>query len=211
MRRRPSWAHGDCVPAQALARAVVDITSELRQRGNSIAVRWTPAYLGVKGNEHADATTKRAAGGEEDRANTEYLGEASLAHLTRKTTEARSRATREWIRDHACRERRYRPPPRGKLPKGSEQLGKARKELAGRFYQLLSGHAATAVRPRRWGQVPSDKCWWCGSGERQTRHHLFIRCRRWTPEIKRMWQKDERDCEWESPRASSARLLFRDE
>ena len=60
-------------------------------------------------------------------------------------------------------------------------------ELAGRFYELLSGHAATAVHLRRVGQAPSDKCWWCGSGERQSFHHLFIKCRRWTPEIKRMW------------------------
>ena len=90
-------------------------------------------------------------------------------------------------------------------------LGKVRKELAGRFYQLLSGHATTAVHFRRVGQVPRDRCWWCGSGERQTHHHLLIRCRRWTPEIKRMWQRVERGCEWEPPRPPSVRLLFRDE
>ena len=71
----------------------------------------------------------RRGGG--DRADPEYLGEASLLHLTRKTTEARSKATREWIRDHVRRERRYRPPPRGKLRK---VLGRVQKEFAGRFY-----------------------------------------------------------------------------
>ena len=71
-----------------------------------------------------DATAKRAAEGE-DRADPEYLGEASLSHLTRKTTEARSKATKEWIRDHVRRERRYRPPPRGKLHR---RLSKVRKE-----------------------------------------------------------------------------------
>ena len=147
--------HDDCGPAQALARAVVDMAYELRQRGNSITVRRDPAHLSEESNKHADATAKRAAGGEEDRASPEYLGEASLSHLTRKTTEARSRATREWIRDHVRRERRYRPPPRGKLRKG---LGKVRRELAGRFYQLLPGHAAAAVHIRRVGQVPSNKC-----------------------------------------------------
>ena len=84
------------------------------------------------------------------------------------------------------------------------------KELAGRFYQLLSGHAATAPHLLRIGQAPNDRCWWCSSGERQTRHRLFIRRRRWTPEVRRLWQRVEEDCEWESPRAPSARLLFRD-
>ena len=98
--------------------------------------------MGVEGNEHADAMAKRAAEGEEDMAAPEYLREASLSHLTRKTTEARSEATGEWIRSHAKEERRYRPPPRGRLRK---VLGKVRKELASRCYQLLSCHAATAV------------------------------------------------------------------
>ena len=47
----------------------------------------------------------------------------------------------------------------GRLRRG---LGKVRKDLAGRFYQLLSGHAATAPHLMRVGQAPSDKCWWCG-------------------------------------------------
>ena len=159
------------------------MTHDLRRRGSSITVQWTPAHLGGRGGEHADAVVKRAAGGEEDRVDPECLGEASLSHLTRKTAEARSKTTREWVRDDVRKERRYRPLPRGKLRKG---LGKVRKELAGRFCQLLSGHAATAVHLRRVGQAPNDKCWWCDSGERQLRHHPFIRCRRWTPEFRRL-------------------------
>ena len=127
----------------------------------------------------------------------------NISHLTRKAIKARSSATRERIRSHVRRERRYRPPPGGELRK---RLGRARKELAGRFYQLLSGHTATAVHLRRVGQVPSDRCWWCGSGEVQSRHHLFTRCRRWTPEIKRLWESVEKDCEWECPRALSLPL-----
>lgn len=78
---------------------------------------------------------------------------------------------------------RYRPPPGGGLCKG---LGKVRGKLAGRFYQLLEGHAATAVHLRQIGQAPNDKCWWYASGERQSSHHLLIRCRRWMPEIRRL-------------------------
>ena len=47
-------------------------------------------------------------------------------------------------------------------------LSKVRKELAGRFYQLLSGHAAMEERLARIGQVPNDKCWWCGRQRRET-------------------------------------------
>ena len=59
-----------------------------------------------------------------------------------KTTETRSQATSSWIRDHVKRRRRYRPG--GELRRG---LARVRKELSGRFYQLLSSHAAT--RPRQ--------------------------------------------------------------
>ena len=47
--------HTGCGPAQALARAAADFSYELRSRGNSVTVRWTPTRQGVKGNEHADA------------------------------------------------------------------------------------------------------------------------------------------------------------
>ena len=70
-----------------------------------------------------------------------------------------------------------------------KELGKCPKELAERFYQLASGHVAVAEHLMSVGQADSDICFWCGSGERPTRHHLFIKCRGWTPEIKRLWQK----------------------
>ena len=123
-----------------------------------------------------------AAEWEGERAGRDYLQEASLSHFIRKTTETHSEATSAWTRDHMGRKHRYRPPG-GEDPKG---LAKVRKELAGRFYQLLSGHAATAEHLMRIGQALNDKCWWCGSGERQTRFHLFGRCQRWGPEIE-MW------------------------
>ena len=44
-------------------------------------------------------------------------------------------------------------------------LGRVRKELVGRFYQLLLGHAAMGEHLMRVGQALGDNCWWCGSGE----------------------------------------------
>ena len=90
-----------------------------------------------------------------------------------------------------------------------KELGKARKELASRFYQLLSGHAATAEHLRRVGQASCDRCFWCGSGAVQTRHHLFIVCRRWGPEIRELWQKVRLETGWGG--APSIRRLFADE
>ena len=88
-------------------------------------------------------------------------------------------------------------------------LARTRKELVNRFYQLLSGHVAVADHLLRVGQATEDRCWWCGSGERRTRFHLFVKCRRWEPEIKRMWQRIRLDCGWGG--APSIRRLFGDE
>ena len=123
--------HDRTGPAQALARAAIETVSSLTDRDSTITLRWTPAHRGVEGNEQADETARRAAEGNEGRAEPSYLLEASLAHLSRKTTETRANATEEWIRGNSGRKRRYRPPRGGKM---SKALARARKELAGRFY-----------------------------------------------------------------------------
>ena len=107
-------------------------------------------YIG--GGGQVDGVARRAAEGDGERAEPEYLREASLPHLMRKTAEERSEATREWMRSHVGRRHRYDLLGR----KAPERAGKTRKELAGRFYQLLSGHAATAEHLRRVGQPRTD-------------------------------------------------------
>ena len=176
----------------------------ITSRDNTVTLRWTPAHAGVEGSHQADEMAKRAAEGGEERAQPPYLLEASLAHLTRKTTETRSTATARWVRDHTGRRRRYRPPKGGKMRKA---LNRTREEMAGRFYQLLSGHAAVAEHLVRIGQAPGDACWFCGTGERQTRFRLFVKCRRWEPEIRKLWQKARLDSGWGG--APSVRRLFR--
>ena len=102
--------HTDCGPAQALASAVVDFSYEIRGRGNDITVRWTPAHRGVDENKQADARARRAAEKRKGQADPAYLREASLAYITRVSTERRSISTGQWIRDHVKRRHRYRPP-----------------------------------------------------------------------------------------------------
>ena len=94
--------------------------------------------------------------------------------MARRVTEAKAAGVSKWIVDHVNRRRRYCP-PRG--PKLRKELRHECKALAGRYYQFLSGHAATGdCLCRRMHKLPPDRCWWCGQDERQTRHHLFVNC-----------------------------------
>ena len=93
-----------------------------------------------------------------------------------------------------------------------EELRHERKALAGRYYQLLSGHAATGdYLCRKVRKLPSDRCWWCGQDERQTRHHLFVNCEAWKPQIQELWKEVGKRCGWKHPRAPRVALLFNDE
>ena len=103
------------------------------------SVRWTPAYAGVEGNEHADITTKRAAEGREGRADPEHLGEASLSSCGEN--DGGLIEGDEGVDPRPRQERASIPIPLG--GKLCKELGKVRKELASRFYQLLSGYAVT--------------------------------------------------------------------
>ena len=84
-----------------------------------------------------------------------------------------------------------------------------RKSLDSRRYQLLSGHAAIgAYLHDRIKRTDTGECWWCDSGEPQSRHHLFTRCRAWPPQARRMWRDIGKVCGWRHPRAPSVRLLW---
>ena len=126
--------------------------------------------------------------------------------MTRVATEARSKVTTEWITAHVRPERRYRHPPGRSLRRPPHR--RARKTLAGRFYQLLSGHAATGTHRKRFGRADTDESWWCMSGEPQSRHHLFTRRPSWTEQRRRLWKDVGEACEWENPRTPSVRLMW---
>ena len=95
----------------------------------------------------------------------EYSWEASLSHLSRVATEAREGASGQWISDHVRPERCYSP-PRGSVLR-MKQLRRARKPLASRYNQLLSGHAAIGpfLHERISGpqRAESNECW-CSCG-----------------------------------------------
>ena len=145
--------------------AAIEVGTRITARDNSVTIRWVPAHSGAEGNEVADDYAKSAATGSSpvEAIPEGYAGETSLSHMTKVATEARSKETAEWIRAHAQPERRYRPPPGRGLK--SPQLRRARKILAGQYYQLLLGHAATGTYRRRFGRSDTDECWWCTSGE----------------------------------------------
>ena len=132
--------------------------------------------------------------------------ETPLAHMTRVATGARSKRTKEWIEAHVRPERRYRPPSGRGVRR--PQLRRMRKTLAGRYYQLLSSHAETGTHRFLFSRTDTPQCWWCASGEPQSRHHLFFRCPAWRLQTRRLWKDAGEACRWERPRAPSVRHLW---
>lgn len=83
-------------PGQALAMAIITTGEQLRTRGCSATIRWTPARKGIEGNEVANNLAKAAAVSTIYATDRKYLRETGFAHLSRKTTEKRSEATKDW-------------------------------------------------------------------------------------------------------------------
>ena len=166
-------------PGQRFGIAAIEVETRLAAAGNRVTVRWVPAHAGAEGNEVVDRYAKDAATGRvpKEELPEGYAGETSLAHMTRVTTEARSKTTTDWITAHVRPGRRYRPPP-GKGVRRTQLRG-VRKTLAGRYYQLLSGHAEMGTHRFRFDRTDTPECWWCTSGEPQSKHHLFTRCPTW--------------------------------
>ena len=172
--------------------------TRVRQKGAGISIHWIPGHAGVVGNEIADQWAGDAAARElrnRDRSRTGITRSgphASAVSGAFLKTMLRQRAVRGW-RDSIIRggtgRRPYRIPGEGEVPRIDKALGRARKELAARFFQLASGHAMIApFLKEKFGWVSSDQCWWCSCG-RQTREHLFKECRAWKEEIRELWKK----------------------
>ena len=109
----------------------------------------------------------------------------------------------------------WKPPEKVPTPPGRglrrRLLRKTPKSVAGCYYQLLSGHAAIGPYLRdKIDRATDDKCWWCGGGKQQTRHHLFTECRACLPQIRKLWKEIGKAHGWEHPRAPSGKWLWRE-
>lgn len=124
--------------------AAMEVCGWVLARDSDVTIRWVPAHRKAAGNEKADefakAAARRAAPCSDDGVSDALLKEASLSHMSRSATEARPRASTEWICSHVRPGRRYGPPPGRGLR--CQHLHSTKKKLAGRYYQFFSGHAA---------------------------------------------------------------------
>ena len=170
----------------------------IRQRGASISIHWVPGHAGIAGNEIADQWAGDAATRELGYRARALPGIAQPSPMDSTVSRSfmkamfRRRAVDSWREDiiRGGKGRRpYRIPGEGMVPRIPATLGRARNNLASRFFQLASGHAMIAPFLRdKFKWVDSDQCWWCSSG-RQSREHLFKECRAWKKEIRELWKK----------------------
>src|SRR3977135_3008514 len=132
--------------------------------------------------------------------------------MRRRTTEARTTHTAEWIGERTRQRRAYIPQP-GRGMRAA--LRGERKALASRYYQLLTGHAITApYMCEKLKKIESSQSWWCDSGARQTRHHLFCECRAFRPQIVKLWKAVGEALgwkRWRRKRMNIADLFYREE
>ena len=134
---------------------------------------------------------------------------SSLSYMTSAASETKSLTATQRIVSHVSPGRNYRT-SRGKGVK-RKQLRRARKSVASRYYQLMSGQAAIGpYLKEKIRKTDDDRCWWCGGGKKQTRHRLFTECRAWLPQIRRLWKDIGKACGWKHPRAPSVKLRWKE-
>jgi hypothetical protein len=140
-----------------------------------------------------------------------------LAHINRHASETQSRITKEWIQDRLKRSRSYTPKTKWGI---RAALKKIPKRKAAVFIQLASGHALIGTHLVRIKKTESNACWWCDSGRKQSRAHLFGGCRAWKREcltlktgVERIKGKKRKRGQRRSERGAQLKVvdLFKDE
>ena len=136
--------------------AAAEVCSRILARDNDVTIQWVPAHSEATSNEVGEYARSAATGDATviERIPEGYIKETSLPHMTRVATEAGFCEAAEWISGHAM----VQAPLGTRLPPAPTQ----KKALASRYYQLLSGYAATGTQRL---MTDSSKCWRCASGE----------------------------------------------
>jgi hypothetical protein len=83
----------------------------------------------------------------------------------------------------------YKPKKKWGIRKALQKIPKRRAAV---FLQLASGHALIGTHLARIKKKEEDTCWWCNSGRKQTRGHLFGGCKAWKREVLALKKKIER-------------------
>jgi ribonuclease HI len=182
-------------PGQCIGRWISREAQELRRQEVSVEFRWLPSHIGIPGNEAADAAAKHATTHRCDNSHRCARREChdvpwtSLAHVNRQATEAQSRLTKEWIRKQLAASRSYKTKAKWGIREALKTIPKRRAAV---FLQLASGHALIGTHLSRIKKKEVDTCWWCRSGRKQTRGHLFGGCKAWKRELLALRKKIEK-------------------
>jgi ribonuclease HI len=176
-------------PGQWLALRTIERVKRARGDGVNVTIQWIPGHKGVEGNERADQAAKKAATDPRTPrlpANEQFT---SAAHLNRRITEEKHQQAWEWAQEKCKGRAMYKlTRTRGIDPKAAE----APKTVSARYFQLKTNHGLVGDHLVRIKKKRADWCWWCAGGgrrpKRQTRHHLFFECRRWTEERAKMFE-----------------------
>jgi ribonuclease HI len=178
-------------PGQSMARAIRqterDICDNIR-----ITYNWVPSHCGILGNEKADELAKQGSDGQGliiafPYSYTKCDEIITLAHLSRDATESAGKVARaevvKLLKPHKAMRLCRTLGMRKAFKPGNDYLPPKKKDTAV-FTQMACGHALTAQHLHRFKQRRSDRCWWCKSGAKQTRGHLFGGCRKFRREYR---------------------------
>jgi hypothetical protein len=172
----------DAGPGQCIGHWINQEAAKLWFWDVPVEFQWVLGHIGVPENEAADAASKRATKHRctasplkrYDAATCHTPPWASLAHVSHLATETQSHMTTAWIAQCLADSKSYKPKAKWGIRKALCTIPKRRAAV---FLQLASGHALIGMHLARIKKREADTYWWCDSGRKQMRGHLFGGCR----------------------------------